>query len=246
MGGTVNSVKKELVEIGDRPMIWHVMKIFSSVGFEDFVLPLGYRGQDIRRYFLEYNLMHSPVSYTIGAREPVIYGQTPESNWRVTMVDTGLDANKGARIKLVEQYVVTDPFLVTYGDGVGNIDIRALVEFHEKHGRLATVTGVRTVSQYGLMRADGGQVVEYLQYPLQKEWTNAGFMVFSRSVFEYLAADNSVDLESGLLTRLASEGQLMMYRHDGFWSSADTFREVQILNDLWQSGQAPWKVWYTM
>jgi len=244
MGGTANSVKKELVEIGDRPMIWHVMKIFATLGYEDFVLPLGYRGEEIRRYFLEYNLMHSNISYTVGAREPVFHEETPESNWRVTMVDTGLEANKGARIKRVARYILTDPFLLTYGDGVGNINIGALVEFHKKHGKPATVTAVRTASQYGLMRADSDErVVEYLQYPLQKEWTNAGFMVFNRVVLEYLTEDNSVDLESGLLARLAGDRQLMMYRHEGFWSSADTFREVQMLNDLWHSGEAPWKVW---
>lgn len=244
MGGTADNVKKELVEVGDRPMMWHVMKIFSTFGFEDFVLPLGYRGEDIRRYFLEYNLMHSHISYTIGAREPVFHEETPESNWRLTMVDTGLEVNKGARLKRVGKYIVTDPFLLTYGDGVGNINIGALVEFHKKHGKLATVTGVRTASQYGLMRVDReDRVMAYLQYPLQKEWTNAGFMVFGRAVLQHLAEDNSVDLESGLLSRLASDGQLMMYRHDGFWSSADTFREVQTLNDLWRSGEAPWKVW---
>jgi len=244
MGGTANNVKKELVEVGERPMMWHVMKIFATFGFEDFVLPLGYRGEEIRRYFLEYNLMHSHISYTIGAREPVFHEETPESNWRLTMVDTGLEVNKGARVKRVEKYIVTDPFLLTYGDGVGDINIGALVEFHRKHGKLATVTGVRTESQYGLMEVDReDRVMAYLQYPLQKEWTNAGFMVFSRAVLQYLAEDDSVDLESGLLSHLGNEGQLMMYRHDGFWSSADTFREVQTLNDLWHSGEAPWKVW---
>lgn len=244
MGGTTNSVKKELVEIGDRPMIWHVMKIFATFGFEDFVLPLGYRGEEIRRYFLEYNLMHSHISYTISDRQPVFHEETPESNWRVTMVDTGLEANKGARIKRVEKYIRTDPFLLTYGDGVGNINIAALVEFHKEHGRLATVTGARTASQYGLMRVGSdGRVIEYLQYPPQKEWTNAGFMVFNREALHYLAEDNSVDLESGLLARLAGEGQLMMYPHEGFWKSADTFREVETLKELWHSGEAPWKVW---
>jgi len=232
------------VEIGDRPMIWHVMKIFATFGFEDFVLPLGHRGEEIRRYFLDYSLMHSHISYTIGDRKPVFHKETPESNWRLTMVDTGLEANKGARIKRVEKYVGADPFMLTYGDGVGNIDIGALLQFHRKHGKLATVTGVRTANQYGLMEADSdGRVVKYLQYPLQKEWTNAGFMVFSREVLKYLTEDGSVDLESGLLASLAGEGQLMMYRHDGFWSSADTFREVQMLNDMWRSGKAAWKIW---
>lgn len=244
MGGTANTVKKELVQIGDRPMIWHVMKIFSTFGFEDYVLPLGHRGEEIRRYFLEYNLMHAHISYTIGEREPIYHQEVPESHWRLTMVNTGLDATKGVRIKRVAQYILSDPFLLTYGDGVGNIDINALVAFHKEHGKAATVTGVRTASQYGLMTVDDhGQVEEYWQYPLQEKWTNAGFMVFNRAVLEHLAEDGSVDLESGLLTRLASQGQLMMYRHDGFWSSADTFREVEMLNDLWNSGKPPWRIW---
>ena len=176
MGGTINTVKKELVEIGDRPMIWHVMKIFAASGFEDFILPLGYRGQDIRRYFLEYNLTHSQISFTIGERQPVFHEETPESNWRVTLVDTGLDVNKGARIKRVEKYITTEQFLLTYGDGVADINVRSLVEFHKKHGKLATVTGVRTTSQYGLMRTEeNGRVIEYVQYPLLKEWTNGAF-----------------------------------------------------------------------
>jgi glucose-1-phosphate cytidylyltransferase len=244
MGGTVSRVKKELVEVGDRPLIWHVMKIFATFGFDDFVLPLGHHGKEIRRYFLEYDRMHSSLSFAIGGGETVFHERAAESDWRLTLVDTGLDANKGARIKRVEKYLETDKFLVTYGDGVGDIDIRALVEYHEAHGKSGTVTGVRTASQYGLMRVGGdGEVSEYEQYPLQKEWTNAGFMVFNRSVLEYLADDSSVDLESGLLARLVAEGQLMMYRHEGFWSSADTFREIQTFNELWRSGRAPWKTW---
>ncbi len=244
MGGTVNTVKKELVEIGDRPMIWHVMKIFAAHGFEDFILPLGYRGQDIRRYFLEYDLTHSHISLRLGEREPVVHERTPESTWRVTMVDTGLESNKGARVKRVEKHILTDQFFLTYGDGVGDIDVRSLFEFHRQHGKLATVTGVKTVSQYGLMQADkDGRVILYTQYPLQEEWTNAGFMVFERAALNYFTEDNSVDLESGVLQRLAGEGQLMMYRHEGFWKSADTFREIEMLNDLWNSEEPPWKVW---
>lgn len=244
MGGMVNTVKKELVEIGDRPMLWHVMKIFAAHGFEDFILPLGYRGQDIRHYFLDYNLTHSQISFRIGERQPVFHEATPESHWRLTLVDTGLDSNKGARVKRVEKYITTEQFLLTYGDGVADINVRSLVEFHKKHGKLATVTGVRTTSQYGLMQADeSGQVAEYEQYPLLKRWTNAGFMVFERRTLEYFANDNSVDLENDVLGRLAREGQLMMYRHEGFWKSADTFHEIQMLNDLWNSDQAPWKVW---
>ena len=188
--------------------------------------------------------MHAHISYTIGERDPIYHEKMPESGWRLTMVDTGLETSKGGRVGRIAKYIVSDPFLLTYGDGVGDIDIDELLKFHKQHGKLATVTGVRTASQYGLMRADDtGRVLKYVQYPVQEEWTNAGFMALGRGVLECFPEDDSLDLESGLLTRLSGEGQLMMYRHDGFWSSADTFREIEKLSDLWYSGKAPWKVW---
>lgn len=245
ISGRDRTIKKELVEIGGRPILWHVMKIFAAYGHRDFVLPLGYRGDSIRRYFLDYEVMNRDLSFALGQpTEPTFHDMNHEGDWRITLADTGLEANKGARIKRVERYITTGPFFVTYGDGVGDVDLDKLVDFHRRHGRLATITGVRPYYQYGVMElAENGQVVGYQQYPRLDHWINAGFMLFERPVFDYLTEDNSVDLESGALARLAADGQLMMYHHTGFWQSMDTFKDALTLNELWDGENPPWRVW---
>jgi glucose-1-phosphate cytidylyltransferase len=245
ISGGDRTVKKEMVEIGGQPILWHIMKIFATYDHRDFILPLGYRGDLIRRYFLDYEIMNRDLSFTLGqSSEPTFHNKNHESNWRITLVDAGLEANKGARIKRVEPYITSAPFFVTYGDGVGDVDLDKLVDFHRQHGRLATITGVQPTYQYGVMAlADDGRVTDYEQYPRLDHWINAGFMVFEREVFDYLTEDNSVDLESGVLTRLAAEGQLMMHQHTGFWQSMDTFKDALTLNELWDSGDPPWRVW---
>jgi len=245
ISGGDRTVKKEMVEIGGRPILWHIMKIFATYDHRDFILPLGYRGDLIRRYFLDYEVMNRDLSFTLGqSTEPMFHDMNHERDWCITLVDTGLEANKGARIKCVERYITTSPFFVTYGDGVGDIDLNKLLDFHRQHGRLATITGVRPYYQYGVMAlAEDGRVAGYQQYPRLDHWINAGFMVFEREVFDYLAEDNRVDLESGALTRLAADGQLMMYRHTGFWQSMDTFKDALTLNELWDGESPPWKVW---
>lgn len=239
------TIKKEMVEIGGRPILWHVMKTFAAYGHRDFILPLGYRGNLIRRYFLDYEIMNRNLSFSLGQpAEPTFHDTNHESDWRITLVDTGLKANKGARIKRVERYITTSPFFVTYGDGVGDVDLDKLLTFHRQHNKLATITGVQPTYQYGVMAlAEDGRVADYQQYPCLDHWINAGFMVFERQVFDYLTEDNSKDLESGALTRLAADGQLMMYQHTGFWQSMDTFKDALTLNELWDGGNPPWKVW---
>jgi glucose-1-phosphate cytidylyltransferase len=245
ISGGDRTVKKEMVEIGGQPILWHIMKIFAAYGYRDFVLPLGYRADMIRHYFLNYEVMNRDLSFTLGQPgDPTFHDMNPESDWRITLVDTGLEANKGARIKRMEQHIPTGPFFVTYGDGVGNVDLDRLLDFHRQHGRLATVTGVQPYYQYGVMSlGEDGRVAGYQQYPRLDHWINAGFMVFERAVFDYLIEDNSVDLESGALTQLAAESQLMMYPHTGFWQSMDTFKDALTLNELWDSRNPPWKVW---
>lgn len=239
------TIKKEMVEIGGRPILWHVMKTFAAYGHRDFILPLGYRGNLIRRYFLDYEIMNRNLSFSLGQpAEPTFHDTNHESDWCITLVDTGLKANKGARIKRVERYITTSPFFVTYGDGVGDVDLDKLLAFHRQHNKLATVTGVQPTYQYGVMAlAEDGRVADYQQYPRLDHWINAGFMVFERQVFDYLTEDNSKDLESGALARLAADGQLMMYQHTGFWQSMDTFKDALTLNELWDGGNPPWKVW---
>ncbi|RLC60818.1 MAG: glucose-1-phosphate cytidylyltransferase [Chloroflexi bacterium] len=236
--------KKELVEIGERPILWHVMKIYAAYGHTRFILPLGHQAEALKRYFLEYKPMSSDFTVRVGQASAVSYHQVnAEDDWEITLVDTGLHTKKGTRIYRVARYIDSDTFFVTYGDGVGDVDIDCLLAFHREHGRLATVTGVHPRSQYGILQADEtGLVTGFVQKPQLPHWINAGFMVFEREVLTYLSDGDNVHLERETLPRLASEGQLMMYRHTGFWRSMDTFKEALELDATWHES-APWKVW---
>ena len=235
--------KKELVEVGGRPILWHVMKIYAAFGHARFILTLGHQAEAIKRYFLEYESMNYDFTIRLGHTCAVTYHQPKiEEDWSVTLADTG-DAEKGSRIYRVAQYIDSDTFFVTYGDGVGDLDIDALLAFHREHGRLATVTGVHPRSQYGIVQVDGGgQVTGFIQKPQLEHWINAGFMVFERQVLDYLSGDDDIHLEREALPRLAADGQLMMYRHVGFWRSMDTFKEALELDTVWRDS-APWKTW---
>jgi len=235
---------KPLIPIGDRPVLWHIMKIYAAFGHTDFVLALGYRGEMIRRYFLEYEPMSRDFTLELGHGQRIEYhADHAESDWRVTLADTGVNVQKGARIKKVEPYIQTDRFFATYGDGVANIDIHSLLAFHRRHGRLATVTGVRPFSQFGVMETDGDFVTGFREKPQVEGCVNGGFFVFERGVFDYLVGSDDLDLEQEPLQNLARDRQLCVYRHDGFWRAMDTFKDVQALTMIWESGEAPWKVW---
>lgn len=235
--------KKELVEVGGRPILWHVMKIFAAYGHTQFILALGYLAEAVKRYFLEFEPMTRDFTLNLGDSGDIKYHQKNEDeDWQVTLADTGLHTARGGRIRRVAPYIHTDTFFVTYGDGVGDIDIDALLAFHRSHGRLATLTGVQARWQYGIVHADkAGQVNGFEEKPFLDYWINGGFMVFNRGVFDHFA-DDKTSLEQETLPRLADKGQLMMYRHTGFWRSMDTFKEAQILDDLWRQ-EKPWKVW---
>ena len=238
-------VKKELVELGGRPILWHVMKIYAAYGHSRFLLALGYQAEAIKRYFLEYEPMSRDFTVRLGRTGEITYhSNRPTEDWEVTLVDTGPpEVEKGARIYRLARYIEADTFFVTYGDGVGNVDIDALLTFHRRHGRLATITGVHPRSQYGILQVDGeGRILGFEQKPLLAHWINAGFMVFERGVLDYLAGGDAVHLERDVFPLLAAEGQLMMYRHTGFWRSMDTFKEALELDALWRES-APWKVW---
>lgn len=246
LGQTGQVPPKALVDVGGRPILWHVMKIYAAYGFTHFILPLGYQGDVIRRYFWEYNTMSRPLTFSLGqTAAPQFHAESQEHDWRVTLFESGpAHVNKGARIRRAQPYVQTGTFFVTYGDGVGNVALDALLAFHRAHGKLATVTGVRPLSQYGILDVqDGGQVSGFREKAQLDHWINAGFFAFEQGVFDYLRDDETCDLEREVLPKLAAEGQLMMYRHTGFWASMDTFKEAQWLTELWESGQAPWKVW---
>jgi len=238
---------KALVEVGDKPILWHVMKIYAAYGHTHFILPLGYRGDWIRRYFMEYNAMNRPFTFRLGRIESAeFHADQPESDWCITLFESGLPnrVEKGDHIRNARPYIRSGTFFVTYGDGVGNVNINALLAFHRAHGKLATVTGVQPFSQYGLLDVnEDGLVIGLREKPQLDHWINAGFFVFEQGIFDYISADEKVVLEEDVLPRVAADGQLMMYRHLGFWGKMDTFKEAQKLTELWESGKAPWKVW---
>lgn len=243
-GGTLT--KKELVEIGGRPIIWHVMRIYSTYGFRKFVLPLGYEAAQLRRYFLDYEAMTRDFTVRLGDRAGQIDFRGPEQHpeWEVSLVDTGLRTDKAARIARVADYLTADRFCVTYGDGVGDVDLAALMAFHAAHGKTATITAFQPKHyQYGTMVAgDDGRVTEYVQYPELPYWINAGFMVFERAALDWMRGGDDMALETGVMQEMLAAGELMMYRHHGFWQSMDTLKDANDLERLWAAG-APWKSW---
>lgn len=235
---------KPLVDVGRRPILWHIMKLYAHHGFREFVLCLGYRGDMIKKYFLNYEAMNNDFSICLGSQHRIKYHDShAEQDFVVTLADTGLATMTGGRVKRVERYIDGDTFMVTYGDGLANVNIRALLDFHKSHGRPATVTAVRPSSRFGMLElADHDRVVDFVEKPQLDGWASAGFFVFDRRVLDLLTGHECV-LEREPLERLAAEGGLMVYRHDGFFFAMDTYREYQALNEMWNSDRAPWKVW---
>ena len=240
---------KPMVEIGGRPILWHIMKIFATQGLRDFVLCLGYRGNMIKEYFLNYEAMNNDVTVQLGARTKVSYhGEHDEQDYTVTLANTGAKAQTGARIKRVQRFAFGEGAggrcIVTYGDGLTDIDLKALLGFHESHRRLATVTTVRLPGRFGAVElGDDGRVLNFREKPAHDAWISAGFMVFERGVFDYLQDDDGCILERDPMERLARDGQLMAYRHHGEFYPMDTYRDHVALNELWDAGKAPWKIW---
>jgi glucose-1-phosphate cytidylyltransferase len=235
---------KPLVDIGGRPILWHIMKTYAHYGFREFILCLGYRGSMIKEYFLNYEAMNNDFTICLGQKFHVHYnGHHQEQQFQVTLADTGQETNTGGRVKRVQKYLDGGPFFLTYGDGVADIDIPRLLEFHKSHGRLATVTTVPPISRFGIMDINpDSKVLNFTEKPKSKEWASAGYFVLEPEVMEYIGGDDCI-FERDALEKLAAQGELMAYRHDGFFYAMDTFREYQVLNQLWNSGQAPWKVW---
>ncbi|HMD84368.1 MAG TPA: glucose-1-phosphate cytidylyltransferase [Terriglobia bacterium] len=235
---------KPLVEIGGKPILWHIMKIYSHYGFKEFVLCLGYKGHLIKEYFLDYRVMQSDFTLRLDSPEhPHFHHRSDPIDWTITFAETGADAMTGARVKRVEKYIQEDSFLLTYGDGLADIDVGKLLEFHRGHGRIATVTGVRSNSRYGELSVLEGRVKRFSEKPQVEEgFISGGFFVFQRRLFDYLSDDDGCVLELAPLETLAQEGQLMSYLHPGYWRCMDTYRDFITLNDAWRQG-APWKVW---
>jgi glucose-1-phosphate cytidylyltransferase len=236
---------KPMVEIGGRPMLWHIMKGYAAHGFTDFILCLGYKGHKIREYFLHYEAMHSDFTIELGDRDRLqFHDRHHEAGWRVTLVDTGIETMTGARIARALKHVDGDRFMLTYGDGVADIDLPSLVRCHDVQGRVATVTGVRPSSRFGELFVAGDRVTTFSEKPRMHEGLiNGGFFVFERRVADYLSLDPGCILEAEPMERLAADGQLAVYRHDGFWQCMDTYRDLQQLKQRWESGNAAWKTW---
>jgi len=235
---------KPMVPIGERPILWHIMKLLSVGGVNEFVLCLGYRGEAIKEYFLNYEALNNDFTISLGRGHSVSYENAhQEQEFRVTLSDTGQGTMTGGRVKRVRRYLDNEPFLVTYGDGLADIDASKILEFHRAHGKIATISTARPTSRFGLVEISAGNRVESFAEKSQSDtWINAGFMVFEPAIFQYLKDDLTV-LEREPLERLSSEGQLMAYRHDGFFYPMDTYREFLALNEMWASGEAPWKLW---
>lgn len=233
---------KPMVEIGERPILWHIMKHYSCYGFKEFVIALGYKGDVIKRFFIEQSSLHG--SFTIDMKT----GQITEKNevqedWLVHLVETGLESSTGGRIRRVKEYIGNQRFLMTYGDGVSNVNLNSLLAVHEKSSRVVTLTAVRPPARFGGLAFDGTLVKNFIEKPqIGEGWINGGFMVMEPEIFRYIEND-STNLEAQVLEELAAKGQLAAYRHDGFWQCMDTLRDKKLLEALWQQGDAPWKTW---
>lgn len=237
---------KPMITIGDQPILWHVMKYYSHFGFNDFIICCGYKGHIIKEYFADYYLYRSDVTFDFSAENRMTVHENVAEPWRVTLVDTGLNTQTGGRIKRVQKYIGDEPFLLTYGDGVSNVDLNALLRQHQTSGKLVTLTGVQPGSRYGVLDLDEtGVTVSGFREKAKEDggWINGGFMVMEPEVFEYLSEAEGCILEQKPMEALAKEGKLGIYKHNGFWQCMDTQRDRGKLEIFWSQGIAPWKLW---
>lgn len=235
---------KPMVEIGGRPILWHIMKIYSSFGFNDFVVCLGYKGYSIKEYFAHYFLHESDVTFDFrNNNEQIIHTHSAEP-WRVTLVNTGLETMTGGRVKRIQPYVNNEPFMLTYGDGVADVNIARLVDFHYSHGKTATITSTQPSGRFGALEFGEDDHIRGFQEKPKGDggWINAGFFVLNPEVFDYLGNDETI-FEKDPLEKLSSDGQLVAFKHHGFWQPMDTIRDKNSLEELWASEKAPWKIW---
>jgi len=233
---------KPMVEIGGRPILWHIMKHYAHYGFREFLIALGYKGEMIKRYFLDYYLLNGSMTINLSNGEVRPHRKECE-DWLMHLMDTGPLTNTGGRIKRLEPCLKDETFMATYGDGVSNIDLQDLLRFHRSHGKLATVTAVRPPARFGGLVLEGDCVPKFTEKSQASEgWINGGFFVFEPGLFQYLLGDET-SLELDALERIAADGCLAAYKHDGFWQCVDTLRDLRVLESLWQSAKPPWKVW---
>ncbi len=234
---------KPMVEIGERPIIWHIMKMLAHQGLDEFIIALGYKGDQIKDFFINYESKVNDVTVQLGSNKLATHHQREvEESWTVTLANTGALTMTGGRILNIREHVKGERFLCTYGDGLANIDLQELIKFHVSHGKIATVTATKPVSRFGTLEIDSNQKVsKFSEKPQVEQWVNGGFFIFEPEIFNYLE-ENSI-LEKEPLENLSHDNELMAYLHNGFWQPMDTLREAQALNELWDNGKAPWRIW---
>ncbi len=236
---------KPLVRIGDNPILWHIMKIYSSYGFTHFILPVGYKGEKIKEYFINRNTLSA--DFTVDYTHPkgtLTRHCVPHEPWKITIIDTGLETQTGARIKKIEPYIKGDTFLLTYGDGVADVDLASLLSFHHTHGHTVTVTGVHPPARFGEIIMNGIMAESFNEKPyMQSTYINGGFFALHKKVFSYLTADTEFNFEKHALPNIAKDGELDVFCHEGYWQCMDTRRDMEILQEEWDTGKAPWKIW---
>ncbi len=233
---------KPLVEVGDNPIIWHIMKIYSYYGFHDFILCVGYKGDMIKRYFMEMSWRNNDFTVKTTSHASLQFHTTAKEDWNVTLVDTGPETLTGGRIKKIKKYIHDEHFMLTYGDGLSDVNIKELWAYHQQAGKLATLTGVHPISPFGVIETKNSIVTAFKEKPILDDLINGGFMVLNRKIFDYLPQEDCA-FEQEPLHRLAADAQLAVYKHNGFWTAIDTHKDVERVNELWRTGETPWKLW---
>ena len=244
LGQLTEVIPKPMVRIGNKPILWHIMKIYSHYGYNEFIICLGFKAEIIKNYFYNYESINSDFTIDLSTKNIQNHKRTKENNWKVTLIDTGLNTLKGGRIKRIEKYLESDINMLTYGDGVADLNIAKLIEFHKKHGKTVTISGVHQPARFGELIEEDGRIGQFKEKPQTSAgFINGGFIVFNRDLLDYLSADADCDFEIGPLEMLAKEGKIMVYKHSGKWECMDHERDVEHLNYLWNTNQAFWKLW---
>ena len=244
LGNIAENIPKPMVMIGGKPILWHIMKTYSFYGFNDFVILLGYQGVKIKEYFFNYHMINNDFTINLADNSMTYTGKNNVEKWTVSLVDTGIDTLKGGRIKRAESYLEEGIDMLTYGDGVSDVNIKKLLEFHRSHGKMLTLTGVRPPSRFGELVIKDRKVLSFEEKPqISSGIINGGFMVFNKELLSHLRPDKDCDFEFGVLEDLAKKGEVMVYEHTGFWECVDTERDLNHLNKLWNENKASWKVW---
>lgn len=244
LGNITENIPKPMVTIGGKPILWHIMKSYAQYGFKEFIILLGYQGVKIKEYFFNYHMMNQNFTIDLATQRITYESTSTQEDWQVTLLDTGLDTLKGGRIKRAEPYLDSPVNMLTYGDGVADVNFNQLLAFHKEHGKMLTLTAVRPPSRFGELVLDGQRVISFEEKPqISSGIINGGFMVFNKELLAYLTPNKECDFEFGVLEELAKQGQVMVYAHHGFWECVDTERDLNHLNKLWNQNQATWKTW---